>query len=552
VGRRLSLAIAAAGLIVALGILALGRRGPPDDLRAAAADLDALIRENAAAVKERAETLAQLPRIGWAVATDEATVKDLTSDELAFRTHPGEHIEITQMRRGGGEPRVLLRRPPDSDIDLPLLQGTHVVVRDKQLQLVTVVSIEPRERAELMVGILAVAKQLDTSAIEQRLAARGINAEVRTIQGSAVLSGNAPASSATGIPLSGPAAEGVVVVGVNPRASRWPYVVAPLVLLLALAGAALLWRRDAAAAAEAAFAAPIFRRRSTAPVEPLLSPPPVDTTSESIEEPTAPVIPAPPPTPRVGPPPLADPPQAAHTPPAPPAPRVALPAPAESPHAPPAPHAPPPPPPPPAARITSALPSPGARPTPPMGAKAAASEARPTRMPTLPLGAKAAYPEARLPTPPVGARATPPEARPARAPTPPLGAKATPVAGLPIPSDAIPLPDLRMDQARSGRVDTSLIRSGSVALQARGAGANAADPNAAADPRTEEYRSLFDEFVKLRRTTGEPVDDLDSAAFVATLREKRAQIMKQIPVRDVKFKLAFHNGKAAIRYLTVN
>ena len=28
-------------------------------------------------------------------------------------------------------------------------------------------------------------------------------------------------------------------------------------------------------------------------------------------------------------------------------------------------------------------------------------------------------------------------------------------------------------------------------------------------------------------------------------------IMKQIPVKDVRFKLAFANGKAAIRYQTV-
>ena len=55
----------------------------------------------------------------------------------------------------------------------------------------------------------------------------------------------------------------------------------------------------------------------------------------------------------------------------------------------------------------------------------------------------------------------------------------------------------------------------------------------------------------MRRTTGESVVGLDAALFVETLREKRAQIMKQIPVKDVRFKLAFHNGKAAIRYLTV-
>ena len=82
---------------------------------AAAADLDALIRERRRR-QARADTLAQLPRLGWAVATDENTVRDLTTEELAFRPHPGEHIEITQMRRGGGEPRRLLRLPAESDV----------------------------------------------------------------------------------------------------------------------------------------------------------------------------------------------------------------------------------------------------------------------------------------------------------------------------------------------------------------------------------------------------------------------------------------------------
>jgi hypothetical protein len=96
-------------------------------------------------------------------------------------------------------------------------------------------------------------------------------------------------------------------------------------------------------------------------------------------------------------------------------------------------------------------------------------------------------------------------------------------------------------------------RSGSVPVSLHGAGSGpAGDPNADADPRNEEYRSLFVEFVKLRRTTGESVDDLDVRRFIQTLREKRAQIMKQIPVKDVRFKLAFQNGKAAIRYMTVN
>jgi hypothetical protein len=115
-------------------------------------------------------------------------------------------------------------------------------------------------------------------------------------------------------------------------------------------------------------------------------------------------------------------------------------------------------------------------------------------------------------------------------------------------------PAATLDPGPSGRVDISLFRSGSVSLSPRGQGVvpPAPDPGAAADPRAEEYRALFAEFVKLRRTTGESVEGFDVAHFVATLRDKRAQIMKQIPVKDVRFKLAFHNGKAAIRYMTVS
>lgn len=110
------------------------------------------------------------------------------------------------------------------------------------------------------------------------------------------------------------------------------------------------------------------------------------------------------------------------------------------------------------------------------------------------------------------------------------------------------------ERSFSGRVDISLARSGSVSVSPRGAGAPPmpADPSADVDPRIEEYRSLFSEFVKLRRTTGEPVEGLEFAQFVATLREKRAAIMQQIPVKDVRFKLAFQNGKAAIRYQTIS
>jgi hypothetical protein len=55
----------------------------------------------------------------------------------------------------------------------------------------------------------------------------------------------------------------------------------------------------------------------------------------------------------------------------------------------------------------------------------------------------------------------------------------------------------------------------------------------------------------MRRTTGEPVEGLNSERFIETLHATRTRIMKQLAVKDVRFKLAFQNGKAAIRYQTV-
>ena len=205
-----------------------------------------LIRETAAGVQARADTLAQLPRLGWAVATDEDTMRDLTTDELAFRPHPGEHIEITQMRRGGGEPRRLLRLPAESDLALPVIPGTHVVVQGNEIHVVTVVSVEPRQRAEELVGILAVAKQLDPSPIAQRLAARGIDAELRTIRGSITLAGSRPSSVEVKVALTGPAAEGAELVAAKVGQARWPRWLSPMVLAVSLVAAVLLWRRGGA------------------------------------------------------------------------------------------------------------------------------------------------------------------------------------------------------------------------------------------------------------------------------------------------------------------
>jgi hypothetical protein len=434
----------------------LGSRTSSGDLRAAAVELDAAIRENAAAVQARADTLAQLPRLAWAVATDEDTMRDLTTEELAFRTHPGEHIEITQVKRSGGEARRLLRLPAGSELALPIVPGTRLVVQGNDVHLVIVVGIEPRERADEIAGILAVAKQLDLSGIQRRLAARGINAELRTGQGAATLAGAAPRGSAIDetIALAAPAGQGAELVAGNLGRARWRWIVAPLVLVIALVGAAYLWRR-APSAPVAAFA------RSAAANGPA----------------------------RHAPSPLA-----------------------------------------PATAPRKASPTPIREPTP-------------TPLKAVPVDENASA----------------------------IPSAITPAEGNPL--DAADASESeRRQRYLSGRVDISLARSGSVSVSRRATPGSVwpidphahaphahpppappphAPPSNADDPRGEEYRALFEEFVKLRRTTGESVEGLDVSRFVETLREKRAQIMKQLPVKDVRFKLAFQNGKAGIRYQTV-
>jgi hypothetical protein len=123
---------------------------------------------------------------------------------------------------------------------------------------------------------------------------------------------------------------------------------------------------------------------------------------------------------------------------------------------------------------------------------------------------------------------------------------ATPAIGNPVVPEGA-APEERMDPTRSGRVEISLVRSGSVSLSPRAPGL----PPPSIDPKGRDrfqdrrVASLFAEFVKLRRTTGEPIEGLDAAHFVATLRGKRAEIMRQIPVKDVRFKLAFQKRKGS-------
>jgi predicted secreted protein len=70
------------------------------------------------------------------------------------------------------------------------------------------------------------------------------------------------------------------------------------------------------------------------------------------------------------------------------------------------------------------------------------------------------------------------------------------------------------------------------------------------DARVVEARELFGEFVKLRRTCGESTDDLSRDHFVQALLHKAAEL-RAAGASEVRFRLVFDNGKAAVRYKRV-
>ena len=235
----------------AIALLLIGRGPSPTELQSAAAELDGRIRETAAASHARAQTLAQLPRLSWAVATDEQTMLDLTADELAFQPAPGELIEIGQVRRRDGAV-TSLRRVGDAGLfHLPLAEtGARVIGAEGRLLVVDVVGVEPKTGGDQIRGAVAVARLVDTGALEARVRRLPFALRIDAPGGGGVILGAAPADARTeALPLYAEAAHGAKLVALV-RAGSLPsagYLAgAVAVLLLSLLGAALLWRGGAA------------------------------------------------------------------------------------------------------------------------------------------------------------------------------------------------------------------------------------------------------------------------------------------------------------------
>jgi len=255
VGRyRFSIALAASGLLISVFLIVrgprLGDKGG-GSLRAVAADLDIRQRELAAAVEARALTLAQLPRLSWAVATDEETVRDLTPDELGFRAQPGELIAVAQIDKASGRATTLLRVPATAALQAPLASnGPRWLVSGGDLLVASVVAIEPRERAEAIRGALIVARRLDVEGVSDQLIRAGIAARLVTPDGPAAVLTVVPAlerQPQTVVPVGAPGGLRLEARLPRPHTGLWIAVAIFVLLIWGTAAAVAARRADAVA-----------------------------------------------------------------------------------------------------------------------------------------------------------------------------------------------------------------------------------------------------------------------------------------------------------------
>lgn len=242
-------------LVSAAGVAAWGAwpSSAAFDVEAFSRGLDARLGEAGAGLHTRVSTLAELPRLAVAVATDPRTVADLTQDELAFRPHPGETIAIAQIpKRSGKGPVLLLLAPRGATRPALDIVGRRLQVVGASLVATEAVRVAPRERANEVDGVIAVSWVVDLGPLSASLTAAGVQAQIASKSGVLTLGASTPPPGAVRqeVRLAG-LGDGVqpadVAVGVlaspSLRALPTTYLWGGAIVL-ALVGAALLgWGR---------------------------------------------------------------------------------------------------------------------------------------------------------------------------------------------------------------------------------------------------------------------------------------------------------------------
>ena len=172
-------------LVTAAGVLALGSVGliafddkleakrPVLDAPTLTAELDARIRDAAAGVQARIETLAGMPSLHDSVSTDAETVRNQTQRELSFQPRSHETITIAQVPVHG-DVETLLVLPEGANASAVDHEGQRLGIDRGELVLTDVVYVTPTEpgRAAELKGALAIAQPVDLSTLRAHLDAK--------------------------------------------------------------------------------------------------------------------------------------------------------------------------------------------------------------------------------------------------------------------------------------------------------------------------------------------------------------------------------------------
>ena len=213
------------------------------------------LREHTAGLEARTRTLAELPWLAAAVATDAATVRELTTDELSLRPQPDEVIELVQV--AGTTRTPLLRLPGAAPVrPVPSAPGLHATLAADALVLTAVAQIIPPAGPPVVppgvTGLLAVSRATPAARLLPDLPA-GARLELRTGTAVLPLGRVIPAGAARAeIPVAIGADTLVLVgaLGAPAWGPAWPLRGAALVLALGGLLSALPRRRAARAAGQ--------------------------------------------------------------------------------------------------------------------------------------------------------------------------------------------------------------------------------------------------------------------------------------------------------------
>jgi hypothetical protein len=226
--RALASFVAVVGVAAAVAVALLWPRAPAVDGVALGARLEQRLREQTAALTARVTTLAELPRLADAVATDEATVRDLTREELALSPRPGEIITIGQQFRDGRAASLLVLptgAPPD-----PPARETEVRVRGTALRLTRTARITPRARADELVGLLTASWLVDTNDLAEEILQAGAG---RLEIAGTTLSVGAPSGTPSAVvPVRLPAGQARLLLFGTRRLPSYPLAIAVAALSL--------------------------------------------------------------------------------------------------------------------------------------------------------------------------------------------------------------------------------------------------------------------------------------------------------------------------------